>query len=77
MRVKISITLTEEALRAIDQRTNRQGTTRSDFIEAPVRAFVGRPAQPEQNARDLDILNRRADFLNQEARDVLEYQALP
>ena len=28
----------------------------------------------EQNARDLDIINRRAAFLNREARDVLEYQ---
>ena len=29
----------------------------------------------EQNARDLDIIKRRAEFLNREARDVLEFQA--
>jgi len=28
----------------------------------------------EQNARDLDIIRRRAEFLNREASDVLEYQ---
>lgn len=28
----------------------------------------------EQNARDIEIINRRADFLNREAEDVLEYQ---
>jgi len=31
----------------------------------------------EQNARDLEILNRRADALNKEAAEVLEYQVLP
>jgi uncharacterized protein len=30
--------------------------------------------QNEQNARDLEIINRRTDFLNQEASEVLEYQ---
>lgn len=29
----------------------------------------------ERIAHDLDIINRRAEFLNREARDVLEYQA--
>ncbi len=28
----------------------------------------------EENARDLEIINRRADFLNEEANDVLGYQ---
>jgi hypothetical protein len=29
----------------------------------------------EMNARDLEIINRRADYLNKEAADVLSYQA--
>jgi len=40
-----------------------------------VRAFIGQLIRNEQNARDLEIINRRADFLNQQASDVLEYQA--
>jgi hypothetical protein len=28
----------------------------------------------EQNARDIQIINKRADYLNQEAADVLAYQ---
>ncbi|MGQ9683723.1 MAG: AbrB/MazE/SpoVT family DNA-binding domain-containing protein [Anaerolineae bacterium] len=31
----------------------------------------------EQNARDLAILNKQADRLNQEAADVLAYQVIP
>jgi len=73
MRVKISITLAEELLKAIDQRVEQQRTTRSNVIEAAVQTFIGRSTRAEQNARDLEIINRHADFLNREARDVLEY----
>jgi metal-responsive CopG/Arc/MetJ family transcriptional regulator len=73
MRVKISITLSEELLRAIDHRAKQHEKTRPNFIEAAVRAFIRRLTRDEQNARDLDIINRCADFLNQEASDVLEY----
>ena len=31
----------------------------------------------EQNARDLQIINQRAEYLNREAADVLEYQVRP
>lgn len=31
----------------------------------------------ERNARDIDILNRRAGRLNREAADVLAYQLIP
>jgi metal-responsive CopG/Arc/MetJ family transcriptional regulator len=73
MRVKVSITLTEELLKAIDQCAERQRMNRSDFIEA-VRPFIGRLTRNEQNARDLEIINNRhADVLNQEANDMLEY----
>jgi Arc/MetJ-type ribon-helix-helix transcriptional regulator len=74
MRAKVSIRLPQVLLKAIDQHAQRQGTTRSGFIEAALRAFLRQPARAAQNARDLDIINRRADFLNREARDVLAYQ---
>ena len=77
MKVKTSITLSEELLKAVDKRTKQQKKTRSDFIEAAVRAFIQQLIREEQNARDLDIINRHADTLNKEAADVLEYQVLP
>jgi metal-responsive CopG/Arc/MetJ family transcriptional regulator len=72
MRLKISITLSEELLGAVDNRAKQQERTRSDFIETAVRALVKRQTRNERNACDLEIINRHADFLNQEASDVLE-----
>ena len=77
MKVKTSITLSEELLKAVDKRTRKHKKTRSDLIEAAVSAFLQQLAREEQNARDLDIINRRADSLNKEAADVLAYQVLP
>jgi len=74
MKVKTSITLSEELLKAVDKRARQHHTNRSDFIEAALRAFVQQLARNDLNARDLEILNRRADFLNEEAADVLSYQ---
>jgi hypothetical protein len=34
-------------------------------------------ARNETNARDLEAINRRADRLNREAQDVLDYQVIP
>jgi metal-responsive CopG/Arc/MetJ family transcriptional regulator len=73
MKVKTSITLSEDLLEAIDQQA-RPDKTRSEFIEMAVRAFIARRIRDEQNARDLEIINRRADYLNQEAEVVLAYQ---
>ena len=73
MKVKTSITLSEDLLQAVDQRA-RPDKTRSEFIEIAVRAFINQMIRDEQNARDLEIINRRADYLNQEAEDVLAYQ---
>jgi len=74
MKVKTSITLSEELLKVIDKRAKQYKKNRSDFVEAAVWAFIGQMIRDEQNAKDLEIINRRADFLNQEAADVLAYQ---
>ncbi|MHC1725180.1 MAG: ribbon-helix-helix protein, CopG family [Syntrophobacteraceae bacterium] len=75
MIIKISITLSDKLLEAIDKRAKQQKKTRSDFIEVAAWAFIGQLNRNEHNARDLETINRRADFLNREADDVLEYQA--
>jgi metal-responsive CopG/Arc/MetJ family transcriptional regulator len=40
VRAKISITLTRELLRAIDRRVKQQKTTRSNFVEVALQAFI-------------------------------------
>ena len=73
MKIKTSITLSEDVLRAIDRRSKKYGS-RSEFIEAALLAFISQLARGERNARDLKIINRRAKRLNEEAADVLDYQ---
>ena len=76
MKLKTSITISEDILAAIDKRSG-QFKNRSDFIEAAIRAYIERLRRAEQDARDLAIINRQADRLNQEAVDVLAYQIIP
>jgi metal-responsive CopG/Arc/MetJ family transcriptional regulator len=76
MKVKTSITLSEDLLEAIDQRVERY-KNRSEFIEIAVWAFIAQMMRDEQNTRDLQIINQRADYLNKEALDVLAYQVIP
>jgi metal-responsive CopG/Arc/MetJ family transcriptional regulator len=74
MKVKTSITLSNKLLSTIEKRARQQNLNRSEFIEAAVQAYLDLLARAELNAKDLEIINRRADALNREAADVLEYQ---
>jgi metal-responsive CopG/Arc/MetJ family transcriptional regulator len=76
MKVKTSITLAEDVLKAIDEQSGSH-QSRSDFIEKAVRAYIAQVLRDRQNARDLEIINRQADRLNEEAQDVLTYQVIP
>jgi metal-responsive CopG/Arc/MetJ family transcriptional regulator len=73
MKVKTSITLSEDLVKAIDEYAKKYNN-RSEFIEEAVRAFIRQLIHRQEDARDLEIINRRADYLNQEAIDVLTYQ---
>jgi metal-responsive CopG/Arc/MetJ family transcriptional regulator len=73
MKVKTSITLSEDLLKAIDEYTGEY-KNRSKFIEDAVRAFIIQLIRRRQDARDLEIINQRANYLNQEATNVLSYQ---
>ena len=73
MKVKTSVTLSEELIRQIDALSSQYGT-RSALIERAVRDFLATAAQRQREARDLEILNRWAEALNAEAADVLSYQ---
>jgi metal-responsive CopG/Arc/MetJ family transcriptional regulator len=74
MRVKTSVTIDENVLRAIDKAVTRH-RSRSRIIEDAAREFLARRVRAAREARDLAILNRAADELNEEMEDVLSYQA--
>jgi len=73
MKVRTSITLSQDLLVAVDRLAGR-GTNRSAVIEQAVRDFVTVRARRLRNARDLKILDKHAVRLNREASDVLSYQ---
>ena len=73
MKVETSITVDKDLLEAIDKLSGKD-RNRSEFIEAAIQAYIDQIVRHEQNAKDLDIINERADDLNEEALDVLDYQ---
>jgi metal-responsive CopG/Arc/MetJ family transcriptional regulator len=75
MKEKTSITLSREVLAEIDRLAGSKHS-RSACIERILRRFLRERARAEAQARDLERINRSAARLNQEAADVLEYQAI-
>jgi len=73
MRVKTSVTLSEEIIHALDA----AGGNRSRLVEEAVREYLARRQRLRRDARELEILNRHADRLNREMEDVLAYQDEP
>lgn len=73
MKVKTSVTLSQELLDIIDE-LPEQYHNRSLFLETAAWAFIQQMRRAEAAARDLEILDRRADHLNAEVMDALDYQ---
>ena len=73
MKIKTSITLSEELISEIDGLSSQYGN-RSLLIERAIRDFLAAEAKRKRDLQDIEILNRRADALNKEAEDVLSYQ---
>ena len=73
MKIKTSITLSEDVLKAVD-RAIGESENRSAFIEKTLRSYFEKRAKETRDAKDLEILNRNSDRLNREAEDVLSYQ---
>lgn len=74
MKVETSITVEKDLLDAVDKLSG-EDKNRSEFIEAAIEAYLVQIARHNQSAKDLGIINERADDLNEEALDVLDYQA--
>ena len=73
MKVKTSVTLSEALLHAID--AVPELPNRSAFLEEAAWDYLRRRVRAEQTARDIKIINQRADFLNDETMDALSYKA--
>ena len=73
VKVKTSITLSEDIAKLID-RVTRKGESRSQTIERLVRDGLAKRRRREIERRDLVIMNAHAEELTAEAEDVLEYQ---
>jgi metal-responsive CopG/Arc/MetJ family transcriptional regulator len=75
MKEKTSITLSPDLLAKVDSLAGTK-LSRSAVIEHVLRGYFRERARKRIHARDLDRLNAAADRLNEEAEDVLSYQAL-
>lgn len=75
MKSKISITLSESVLDAIDRSGGHE--SRSAFIEGVLEEYFRRVEREAIHTHDLASLNREAEGLNSEAGEVLEYRAWP
>ena len=73
MKIKTSITISEEIIKEIDALSGRYGN-RSILIEKAIREFLLAETRRKRDLQDMDILNRSANNLNKEAADVLSYQ---
>jgi metal-responsive CopG/Arc/MetJ family transcriptional regulator len=73
MKVKTSVTLAEELLSAISKQTDQ--SNRSAFIEEATWRSLRQRQREGRDRRELERINDHADELNEEAFDVLEFQA--
>ena len=73
MKVKTSVTLSEDLVAQLDKLAGEVGS-RSAVLEQALREFLVNRKRRKRDARDLRILNTFSDELNREAQDVLEYQ---
>ena len=55
MKVKTSITLSEDLVEAVDRLADKSAN-RSEFIEMALHAFIAQKQREEQHARDLKIM---------------------
>jgi metal-responsive CopG/Arc/MetJ family transcriptional regulator len=72
MKVKASITLSDDVLRAIDELA--KASSRSEVIEDALRQFLVARSRASREARDLELMNRHADAYNRETADLMSFQ---
>jgi metal-responsive CopG/Arc/MetJ family transcriptional regulator len=75
MKTETTISLESELLKELNRLLAANGhSSLSELIESLVRDFLVKPKPSAYDLDELDMINRNADRLNQEAEDVLTYQ---
>jgi len=77
MKVKTSIFLSGDLLHTMDElieQLSEQYHNRSAFLEMAAWAFIAQLRRAQRTAKDIEIISRRAEYLNQETMDALTYQ---
>ncbi len=74
MKVKTSLTLSEDLLASIDKLAGKK-VSRSALVEQILRESLARRAQARRDAREVAAINRHAVQLNIEMSDALSFQA--
>jgi metal-responsive CopG/Arc/MetJ family transcriptional regulator len=74
MKVKTSLTLSEDLLAVLDRMAG-PGASRSAFIEKILRDFLTQREKAQRLARDVAAINAHAAKLNAEMSDALAFQA--
>ena len=74
MKIQTSVMLSENLLSTIGQLSEKDRTL-SDFIEAALQFYIAKLRRSDKSDNDIEIINRNADYLNQETQDALQYQA--
>lgn len=72
MRIKTSVSLSSDILDQVS--VYAADGERSFFIETALQRYIEYLKRHERSMRDLHTINTAADYLNSEAKDVLEYQ---
>lgn len=73
MKIKTSITVSQELLTVLEEYIGAE-QSRSLFLEQAAWEYIAKLRRAQRNARDFEIINRRADFLNAEVHDALSCQ---
>ena len=71
--MKTSITLSEDIVKRVNT-VAETGESRSEVIERMLREGFAELDKRERDRRELELINRNADKLSEEAEDVLSYQ---
>jgi len=75
MKIETTISLEPELVQALERILVTYGhNSLSELIEDVLRRFLAGERQKTYDSHELELINRNADRLNQEAADVLTYQ---
>lgn len=75
MKIKTSVTISQELLEVMDDFLDADGN-RSQFLEKAAWHYIAQLRRAQRNARDIEIIEQRADSLNAEVLDALAYQVV-